>query len=157
MDMSKPHKLTKRQQEVLKKLLENSRPVLVFTVEDTQENLAKKLGFSRQALSLHFKKLKEEGYIRTGRGFVDLTEKALEALGMRAATAFVTVKVEPKARPRAYEEIARLKTERIYRVAGDIDLVIEVNQAFLDDFLRHLSKIEGIKETRTYIAIERLK
>ncbi len=155
--MSRPLSLTKRQEEILKHLLRKGHPVLVFTVEETQENLARELGVSRQALSLHLKRLKESGLVRTGRGFIDVTEKALEALGLRAASAFVVIRVEPRTRPQAYEEITKLPVERVYRVAGDVDLLVEVNQAVLDEFLRRISKIDGVKETRTYVAIERLK
>jgi len=157
MHVSRYRKLTRRQEDILRRLLKKSRPLLVFTVEETQENLAKSLNVSRQALSLHFKKLKEEGYIRTGRGFIDVTEKALDALGLKSASAFVAIKVEPRTRPQAYEEIVKLPISRAYRVTGDIDLLVEVNQALLDVFLRKVSKISGVRETRTYIVIERLK
>ena len=49
-----------------------------------------------------------------------------------------------------------LPVERVYRVTGDIDLLVVINQALLDDFLKQVSKIEGVKDTTTYVVIERL-
>jgi len=149
-------KLTEKQIEILRTLLGESRAVRVFTVEKTQTEIARKLGVTRQALNVHLRKLKELGYVRTGRGFVDLTDKALEALGLMTAEAFVAVRIEPKARNRAYSEIRRLPVEKVYRVTGDIDLMVVVNQAVLDDILKQIARIDGVKETTTYVVIERL-
>ena len=150
------HKLTEKQIEILRTLLGESRGIRVFTVERTQTEIAKRLGVTRQALNVHLRRLKELGYIRTGRGFVDLTDKALEALGLVTAEAFVAVRIEPKARNKAYSKIRSLPVERIYRVTGDIDLMVVVNQAMLDDILKQIARIEGVKETTTYVVIERL-
>jgi len=150
------HKLTEKQIEILRTLLEESKAIRVFTVERTQTEIAKRLGVTRQALNVHLRRLKELGYIRTGRGFVDLTDKALEALGLVTAEAFVAVRIEPKARNKAYSKIRSLPVERIYRVTGDIDLMVVVNQAMLDDILKQIARIEGVKETTTYVVIERL-
>ncbi len=125
-------------------------------MERTQTEIAKRLGVTRQALNVHLRRLKELGYIRTGRGFVDLTDKALEALGLVTAEAFVAVRIEPKARNKAYSKIRSLPVERVYRVTGDIDLMVVVNQAMLDDILKQIARIEGVKETTTYVVIERL-
>jgi len=150
------HKLTEKQIEILRTLLEESKAIRVFTVERTQTEIAKRLGVTRQALNVHLRRLKELGYIRTGRGFVDLTDKALEALGLVTAEAFVAVRIEPKARNKAYSKIRSLPVERVYRVTGDIDLMVVVNQAMLDDILKQIARIEGVKETTTYVVIERL-
>ena len=148
--------LTEKQIEILRTLRAESKLIKVFTVEENQSALAKKLGITRQALNVHLRKLKEAGFIRTGRGFIDLTDKALEALGVRTAEAFVAVKIEPRARNQAYSRIKMLPVERVYRVTGDIDLLVVINQALLDDFLKQVSKIEGVKDTTTYVVIERL-
>ncbi|MCD6458420.1 MAG: Lrp/AsnC family transcriptional regulator [Thermoproteales archaeon] len=148
--------LTEKQIEILRTLQAESKLIKVFTVEENQSALAKKLGITRQALNVHLRKLKEAGFIRTGRGFIDLTDKALEALGVRTAEAFVAVKIEPRARNQAYSRIKMLPVERVYRVTGDIDLLVVINQALLDDFLKQVSKIEGVKDTITYVVIERL-
>ena len=148
--------LTEKQIEILRTLQAESKLMKVFTVEENQSALAKKLGITRQALNVHLRKLKEAGFIRTGRGFIDLTDKALEALGVRTAEAFVAVKIEPRARNQAYSRIKMLPVERVYRVTGDIDLLVVINQALLDDFLKQVSKIEGVKDTTTYVVIERL-
>ncbi|RLE63065.1 MAG: AsnC family transcriptional regulator [Thermoprotei archaeon] len=148
--------LTEKQIEILRTLLAESKVIKVFTVEKNQSALAKKLGITRQALNVHLRKLKEAGFVRTGRGFIDLTDRALEALGIRTAEAFVAIKIEPRARGQAYTRIKTLPVERVYRVTGDIDLLVVINQALLDDFLKQISKIDGVKDTTTYVVIERL-
>jgi len=150
-------RLTEKQLQLLKLLLSKSVPMQVFTVQETQNELARELGVTRQALNVHLRRLREEGLVRTGRGFIDLTEKALEVIGVKAADVFVLIKVEPRLRSQAYMKIRSLPVEKIYRVTGDIDLIVLVNQAKLDEFLREASKIEGVKETITHVVIESLK
>jgi len=152
---------TKRRLRLLEQLLERGlergRAALVFTAEVSQGELARELGVSRQTVNVHLRRLREGGYVRTGRGFIDLTEKALELLGVRTGEVFVLVKTEPGLRPQAYSEIKKLPAERIYRVAGGFDLIAVVNQAKLGEFLREISKVGGVKETVTYVIIKTLK
>ncbi|HDD63571.1 MAG: AsnC family transcriptional regulator [Thermoprotei archaeon] len=150
-------RLTDKQLQLLKLLLKKSKSMQIFTVTETQNELAKELGITRQALNVHLRKLRENGLIRTGRGFIDLTEKALEALGVKSADVFVLVRVEPRMRNHAYARIKALPVEKIYRVTGEIDLIIVVNQAHLDEFLRKISRIEGVEETVTHVVIESIK
>ncbi len=149
--------LTEKQVALLNLLFRKSEPMRVFTVTETQSELSRELGITRQALNIHLRKLKEEGYLRTGRGFIDLTEKALELLGVKKGDAFIAIKVEPQRRLEAYERIKELPVERIHRVTGDIDLIVQLSQAQLDEILNHIANIKGVKETRTYIVIESLK
>ena len=149
--------LTEKQLQLLKTLFKKSKSLKVFTVYETQNKIAQELGITRQALNIHLRKLREEGYIRTGRGFLDLTDKALRALGIKTADVFVTLKIDPKYRLNAYEKIKKLSVEKIYRITGDIDLMVQLSQAYLDEFLNNLTKIDGIKETTTYVVIETLK
>ena len=151
-----PH-LTEKQMQLLRLLFTKSKPLQLFTVNETQNQLAKELGVTRQALNVHLRRLREESLIRTGRGFIDLTERALEMLGAKKADVFVLVSIEPKRRTQVYNYIANLPVRKLYRVTGDVDLVVIVNQSILDDFLRKLSKVEGIISTKTHVVIESLK
>jgi len=146
--------LTSRQLKLLKKLYEEGRPLEVHTVEKTQDELANELGITRQALSNHLKVLKELGYIRTGRGFIDLTEKALELLGEKKGDVFIFVRIEPTKRKQVYENIRKLKIKRIYRVTGDIDLIIEADKSRLDEILEEIASLDGVKETITHVVLE---
>jgi len=146
--------LTSRQLKLLKKLYEEGRPLEVHTVEKTQDELANELGITRQALSNHLKVLKELGYIRTGRGFIDLTEKALELLGEKKGDVFIFVRIEPTKRKQVYENIRKLKIKRIYRVTGDIDLIVEADKSRLDEILEEIASLDGVKETITHVVLE---
>ncbi|MCS7366236.1 MAG: helix-turn-helix domain-containing protein [archaeon GB-1867-035] len=149
--------LTERQRDLLMKLYKSSKSITVLTVPKSQSELARELGITRQALSIHLRKFKEEGLIRTGRGFIDLTEKALKVLKIRSANAFVFIKIQPQLRQIAYEKIKKLSADRLYRVTGEIDLIAIVDQSMLDSFLRSVSKVEGVISTSAHIVIESLK
>jgi len=148
--------ITKRQEQILRKLLEISKPVTVFTVNLKQQTIASKLKISRQALSLHLKTLREKGLIRTGRGFIDITSNAVSALGLETSKAFVALKVDPSKRNKAYAKLAKLPAESVYRLTGDIDILIITTQGHLDRLLKEVSRVEGVKETKTYVVIEKI-
>jgi len=148
-------KLTSKQIELLRKLYNDGKPIEVHTVEKSQEELAKELKVTRQALSFHLKTLKEMGYIRTGRGFIDLTKKALEFLeNGKNNKAFIFVKIDPTKRKQVYEKIKGLNSIRAYRVTGNIDMVIEVDRTKFEEILDKISSIDGVKETVTHLIIE---
>jgi len=128
-----------------------------FSIQTRQSELAKELGITRQALNVHLRKLRDENYIRTGRGFIDITERGLRVLGLSANPTFVFIKVSPQKRSDAYDAISKLPIQRVFRVAGDMDLVIIVDRDKLDEVLRQISQIEGVEDTRSYMTIEAMK
>ncbi|EHR77716.1 AsnC family transcriptional regulator [Thermococcus litoralis DSM 5473] len=148
--------LTSRQVELLKKLYKEGKTIEVHTVEKTQDEIAEELGITRQALSNHLKTLKELGYIRTGRGFIDLTDKALEFLGEKKGDVFIFVRIEPTKRKSVYDAIKKLKVKRVYRVTGDIDLIVEADKTRLDEILEEIASLDGVRETIAHVVLETL-
>ena len=142
---------------LLNLLYEKGKPTTTYTLNVKQSELAQQLNISRQALNVHLRKLRSQGHIRTGRGFIDVTEKGLSVLGVSVNPAFVFVKVSPLRRVQAYEQIVRFPVERIYRITGDMDAVIQVEREKLDDALKRLASVEGIEDTKSYITIQTLK
>ncbi|MBS7616480.1 Lrp/AsnC family transcriptional regulator [Candidatus Bathyarchaeota archaeon] len=149
--------LTKRSIQLLKMLYEKGKSTSLYSLHAKQSDLAKELGVSRQALNLHLKRLRELNFIRTGRGFIDVTEKGLNALGYSSTPAFVFLKVSPGKRIEVYEKIKELALQKAFRVAGDVDAVLVVDRDKLNDVLRKLSAVEGVKDTKSYVAIEPIK
>jgi len=133
------------------------KPVTTYTIQVKQSELAKHLEISRQALNVHLRKLRDQGYIRTGRGFIDINEKGLNVLGVSTNPVFVFVKVSPLKRGEAYEKILSFPVQRVFRVAGDMDAVLMVEREKLDEALRKLASLEGIQETKSYVTIQTLK
>ncbi|MEM0057592.1 MAG: Lrp/AsnC family transcriptional regulator [Candidatus Bathyarchaeia archaeon] len=131
--------------------------VSLYSVNVKQSDLAKELGISRQALNLHLKKLKSLNYVRTGRGFIDITEKGLNALGLSSAPTFILIKVSPGKRSEVYKKIREINVQKAFRVAGDVDAILIVERNSLNEVLKLLSEIEGIKDTRSYVSIEPIK
>jgi DNA-binding Lrp family transcriptional regulator len=142
---------------LLNMLYEKGKPATTYTLNVKQSELAKQLNISRQALNVHLRKLRAHGHIRTGRGFIDVTEKGLTALGVSVNPAFVFIKVSPLKRIGAYEQLTQFPVERIYRITGDMDAIIQVERERLDDALKRLALIEGIEDTKSYITIQTLK
>ncbi|MEM2367457.1 MAG: Lrp/AsnC family transcriptional regulator [Candidatus Bathyarchaeia archaeon] len=149
--------LTRRSIQLLRMLYEKGKSTSTYTLHARQSDLAKELGISRQALNLHLKKLRDLNYIRTGRGFIDVTEKGLNALGISSAPAFIFIKVYPPKRSEVYGKIRETVVQKAFRVAGDVDAVLIVERDKLHEVLRKLSAIEGIKDTKSYVAIESIK
>jgi len=138
-------------------LYEKGKSTNTYTLRVKQKELAKQIGISRQALNVHLRKLRDLNYIRTGRGFIDVTEKGLSALGMSSTPAFVFLKVSPYKRTHAYERVKELAVQRAFRIAGDVDALLIVNREKLDEVLKNLSSIDGIQDTKSYVTIETIK
>ncbi len=138
-------------------LYDNGKATTTYTLNVKQGDLAKQLNISRQALNVHLRKLRTQGHIRTGRGFIDVTEKGLAVLGVSVNPAFVFVKVSPLKRVQVYEQIIQFPVERIYRVTGDMDAIIQVERDRLDEALKKMAALEGIGDTKSYVTIQTLK
>jgi DNA-binding Lrp family transcriptional regulator len=138
-------------------LYDTGKSMSTYTLHLKQGELASKLDISRQALNVHLRKLRDLDYIRTGRGFIDVTEKGLTALGLSSTPAFILVKVSPLKRSYVYDRIKELTVQRAFRIAGDIDALVLVEREKLDEALKRLSTIDGIQDTKSYIAIETLR
>ncbi|MCL1965953.1 MAG: Lrp/AsnC family transcriptional regulator [Candidatus Bathyarchaeota archaeon] len=149
--------LTKRSMQLLKTLYENGKSTSTYTLRVKQDELSSQLGVSRQALNVHLRKLKILGYIRTGRGFIDVTDKGLTVLGISSTPAFILLKVSPVKRIKVYEQIQQLTISRAFRIAGNVDALIMVERENLDEVLKKLYSIDGIEDTRSYVTIDVIK
>lgn len=138
-------------------LYDRGKSTSTYTLHLKQDELAKQLNISRQALNVHLRKLRNLGYIRTGRGFIDVTDKGLRALGLSSTPAFIFIKVSPLKRSYVYDKIRELRVQRAFRIAGDVDALVIVEGDKIDDVLRKLSAIDGIQDTRSYLSIEALR
>ncbi len=148
---------TGRPLRLLHMLYSRGKATTTYTLMVKQSELAKQLNISRQALNVHLRKLRDQGHIRTGRGFIDVTEKGLAVLGISANPAFVFIKVSPLKRSHVYEQIMQFPIQRVFRVTGDMDAVLQVEREKLDEALKQLASIEGIQDTRSYITIQTLR
>lgn len=155
--MTEEISLTGRPVRLLRMLYQKGKPTTMYTLRVKQNELAAQLGISRQALNVHLRKLRNQGYIRTGRGFIDVTEKGLTLLGISTNPAFIFLKISPLKRTEAYEKIFRFPIQRVFRVAGDMDAILIIEREKVDDTLKRLASIDGVLDTRTYIAIQTLK
>jgi len=142
---------------LLRMLYAKGKPTTTYSIRVKQSELAKQLGISRQALNVHLRKLRQNGHIRTGRGFIDVTEIGLALLGVSTNPVFVFIKVSPLKRGDAYQKLHEFPIQRIFRVTGDMDAILVVEREKLDEALKRLASIEGIAETKSYMTIQTLK
>ncbi len=155
MSDSNNERLTGRQHEVLQFLQDRGNETNILTIEKSQEDLADEFGMTAQGLSNHLRKLKENEFIRTGRKFIDITEKGLKALNKKDGKAVICVKSEPNKRSNVYEKVSTLSVKS-KRVTGDIDLIIETGREDMESLLTKLSKMDGVKETKTHIVLKKI-
>jgi DNA-binding Lrp family transcriptional regulator len=141
----------------LRTLYEKSKATNTYTLSVKQDELSAQLGISRQALNVHLRKLKNRGYIRTGRGFIDVTDKGLRALGVSTIPAFILIKVSPTKRIQVYDKMKEVAVSQAFRIAGDADALIIVERENLDEILKKLYAIDGIQDTKSYVTIETIK
>jgi DNA-binding Lrp family transcriptional regulator len=150
-------RLTKKTLKVLGLLCESGDPTTVLTSSITQQDLARKLHITRQALSVHISRLAEAGFIQVGRGFINVTENGLKASGYHHSPVILIVRVAPQNHRDAYERIKRIHASEIFRVAGDADFAILLEHRDLDKVLQDLYAIPGILETKSLIATETVR
>ena len=143
--------------QLLRMLYERGKPTNTYTLSLKQDELAKQLGISRQALNTHLRRLRDQDAVRTGRGFIDVTEKGLSLLGLSSVSAFILVEISPIKRIQVYEKIRELAVQRAFRIAGDVDALLMVEREKLDEILKRLYSIDGIQDTRSYVTIENIK
>jgi len=148
--------LTKSVYYLLSLLRMKAKGEYVYRVDIKQSQLAEELKISRQALSVKLRPLIQKGYIRTGRGFIELTEKGLNFMGYYAKPVYVMVSVEPIKRREIYHTLKEKGFGRLTRVAGDVDLIIEADGTKAAEILEYLSTLDGIKSTKTYFALEEI-
>jgi DNA-binding Lrp family transcriptional regulator len=141
----------------LRKLFSEGKPVHARRVEKKQEQLAAELGITRQALGTHLRELRRVGLLKTGRGFIDLTEGSTHVLGEPSSRAFVFATIEPKLRRRAYQAITSLDVLQAFRVTGDVDLVVVVERQKLDKVLKSISGIPGVRKTSAHLVLASVK
>ncbi|MCJ7425444.1 Lrp/AsnC family transcriptional regulator [Candidatus Bathyarchaeota archaeon] len=149
--------LTRKTTLLLRMLYDKGKATSTYSLRMKQDELARELGVSRQALNVHLRKLRDANYIRTGRGFIDVTEKGLNMLGTSSTPAFILMKISPVKRIQVYEKIKEITVQRAFRTAGDVDALIMVEREKLDEVLKKLYAIEGIQDTKSYVTIEVIK
>ena len=147
-------KITERQYELIKMFEQQGSTQRVCTVSTSQAELSQKLGITRQALHTHLKSLKGEGLIRTGRGFIDLTEKALEFLEMKTGEAYIVIRTDHQRRKEVFDNVSQLKFHKLCRTTGDADILITVERKDLDSAIEEIQKMEGIREATTHLLLE---
>lgn len=155
--MSAEQVLTGKAAKILRMLYDDGKMGISCMVDIKQSKLADNLGITRQALNVHLRKMRNMKLVRTGRGFLEITDEGLKMLGFSKHPAFVFVKVSPQHRVEAYAKISALPVRQLFRVAGDVDLLFIVERERLEKVLESISLIEGIEDTHSYIAIEALK
>jgi DNA-binding Lrp family transcriptional regulator len=106
---------------------------------------------------VHLRRLKNRGYIRTGRGFIEITETGLSALGISSTPAFILMRVAPAKRVEVYKKLMKIAVLQVFRVAGEVDVLIVIESEKLDAILKQLCEMEGVQETRSYVTIETTK
>jgi len=149
--------LTRKTFQLLRMLMENGNRKTVYSYSSNQRDLARVFNVTRQALSIHVKRLRELGMVQVGRGFVNVTESGLRAAGYNTNPVIVTVRLSPQKRLEIFKRISDLPAVEIFRVTGEMDIVLVVEQEKLDEVLGALDQTDGVLETKSLVSIETMK
>ena len=132
----------------------NDRKLLCLLADDATiayRDLGEKLGLSAPSIFERVKKLKAQGVIKQTTIAIDG-----EAIG-RPLMAFVHVMTEGWGRtPEMMALEADPRVEEIHAVAGDTCMILKVRcegTRALEQLLKAVYDIPGVKETRSYIAL----
>jgi DNA-binding Lrp family transcriptional regulator len=97
------------------------------------------------------------GLIQVGRGFVNITDDGLRALGLNVNPVIVTVKIPPQRRFETIQKIKEISVNEVLRVTGESDLVLIVEQHRFDEILTKLSAIDDGLEVKSLVTIETIR
>ncbi|MCK4310848.1 MAG: AsnC family transcriptional regulator, partial [Methanomicrobia archaeon] len=67
---------------------------------------------------------------------------------------YVFIKIKPNLRKEAFEKLKEIESAKIFRVTGEIDAIVSVNESRLDRTLNEINSIRGIEETSAHIVIQ---
>jgi len=101
-------RMTRKSMYVLRLLCEGGNRSTIMTSQISQVELARKLHVTRQALSVHLKRLSESGLVQIGRGFMNVTEDGLRATGYHSNPAILIVRFTPQKQLEAVEKLRNL-------------------------------------------------
>ncbi len=146
-----PKRLTEKQKEVLSYFERNSERCSTKMVTGKQEEFAKDFGITRQALGNHIRALKDKGYIRTGRGFINITEDGLAALGKNGSRKVVVlVKISQTNNLEKYMDYPG----EVSYLIGDYDVMIETKDDQLNKVTAKLKKDSFVEESKVLLRRE---
>jgi DNA-binding Lrp family transcriptional regulator len=148
-----PRFLTRKSSQLLKMLWNNGTRHTVYSFYANQKDIARKWNVTRQALSIHFRRLRESGMVQIGRGFINVTEEGLRAIGYNSNPVIVMVRISPNKRLEVFPKIITLPVAEVFRVTGEVDLVLILDQDKLDQTLAMLASIDGVVETKSLVSI----
>jgi Lrp/AsnC family transcriptional regulator for asnA, asnC and gidA len=139
----------------MRDLKEIDKKILRFLIEDSHKSLneiAERVGISRQYVSQRIKKLQDKGLIRSFT--IDLNKQLIEELRVHA---YILFREDPNTKIRSENE-KKLKEipqiTKFSRLFGKYDGILELNVRDNDELttiVNQLHNFEGIKETETFI------
>jgi len=122
-----------------------------------QAEIAKRVGLSTAAVNERLKKLENAGVIRRYVAVVDPS-----AVGM-GVTAFVEVFIEhPRFEPAFIAKVRAMdEVQEVHHITGEFSLLLKLRVAGMEALqqllIHHLNALEGVRQTRTVIALSTSK
>jgi Lrp/AsnC family leucine-responsive transcriptional regulator len=122
-----------------------------------QAEIAKRVGLSTAAVNERLRKLENAGVIRRYVAVVDPS-----AVGM-GVTAFVEVFIEhPRFEPAFIAKVRAMdEVQEVHHITGEFSLMLKIRVAGMEALqqllIHHLNALEGVRQTRTVIALSTSK
>jgi DNA-binding MarR family transcriptional regulator len=135
--------LSERQKEILRFLEKRSKKKVVYAADVSFDEVSRMFNMTRQGMTKHFQTLKKEGFVRVGRGFVDLCEKGKRYTEARD-TLFYILKVSLEKKSEIIAAIRNLKFRRGEIGEEGNELFLQIDPEYASDFLKYLEAFEGV-------------
>jgi DNA-binding MarR family transcriptional regulator len=136
--------LSKRQEEILKFLEKRSKKKVVYAADVSFDEVSKIFNMTRQGMTKHFQTLKKNGFVRVGRGFVDLCEKGKRYTEAHD-TLFYILEVSLEKKSEIIAAIRNLKFRKGEIGEEGNELFLQIDPEYASDFLKYLEAFEGIR------------
>lgn len=136
--------LSERQKEILRFLEKKSQKRRIYATEVSFDEVSKTFNMTRQGMTKHFQTLKKEGFVRVGRGFIDLCEKGKCYLDAPKESVYFILEVKPSKKSEIMAVIKDLKFKRGDLEEEGTEIFIQVDPEYREDFLKYLDAFDGV-------------
>ena len=141
--------LTYRRTQILNYLLKRARPTTVYTINKDQDEIAKELGITRPALASYLRRFNNLGLVRTGFGFLDITDKAVRMLEKRTNDVIIFMKT--RQREKVCEKLKEFPA-RVLKLADEFDVVVITDKNTLEKIVDAV--VDFVTDTKVLISVE---
>jgi len=136
--------LSEKQKEILRFLEKRSQRKRIYATDVSFDEISATFHMTRQGMNKHFQTLKKEGFVRVGRGFIDLCEKGKRFLDAPEEDACFIIEVKPNKKAEVVAAIKNLKFRRGELGEEGGEIFMQAEKEYTQDVIRYLQAFDGV-------------